>query len=147
MRAYILKGEVEDRIVILNEEKFEEKPGCETYDRYGNKVGCANNGCLVYGSEFWTDDSEEDHYTLIVYEYFDGNNWKTLVVKNDYNDEVDLELHDDSDEIVDAYLIIKNDLKWKLSNQDPRRAEVEVGEYRFIDSNYSGFFAVQVEII
>ena len=145
MRAYTLKGE---KVVILNEEKFEEKPGCETYDRYGNKVGCANNGCMVEGSEFWTDDSEEEHYSLTVYEYFDGSNWKTLVVKNDYNDDdVDLELHDDSDAIVEAYLKIKSDLEWKLSNEDPRRAEIEDGKYRFIDSNYSGFFATQVEIL
>lgn len=63
----ILKNEKDQ--IIATSAKFELMPVSETYDRYGQLIS----------------EEESGGYDVLAYNYWDGNNWKTIRLEDDYD--------------------------------------------------------------
>jgi len=59
----------QDQYYIYKRDNFSLMPSCKTFD---------NNGCMLCHNECCGDD--EDHYEVFAYNYWDGSNWKTIII-------------------------------------------------------------------
>ena len=84
---FVIRFKSTNELAIIGgepEEKFIKKNYCETYNEYGQKVGCYDAGC-------WTPESADDfkegdeisHVECLAYDYWTGHNWQTLIAKCD----------------------------------------------------------------
>lgn len=194
MKTYQLHPNTDEKedFVLLNVD-FEEINECETYDKYGQIVGCHDAGCysidncdcdfvedliIAINKEFNLDcnkdvyfddlqdildeleltdnvnikqfaknwvEEETEHTLCKSYDYYDGSNYKSLILEN-MGDQVDLiELNDDlNNKIIEEYNKIE-ECQFVFKNGI---ASVETENYIFKKSNFSWMFAIaNIEIL
>lgn len=73
---------------IAKRSAFAECNFCECFDDYGNKIGCNVAGCWTEETardlgEEW--DGQEEHTKVLANTYWDGSNWRSDVLEDDYH--------------------------------------------------------------
>ena len=87
---YIVLENEEDykaKFYVTLRRNFEKTILCDTYDRYGIKL-CHSEVC---GEEYDEDgnelpEEERTHVEVIAWNYWDGSNWKSIILDNKFED-------------------------------------------------------------
>lgn len=104
-KAYEDSGQ--ELFYIIRENKFEEKNFCETYDNYGQKLGCENAGCYSRENSYCEleEGEEENHITVKAYDYWNGHNWQSIIIEHEHDLDTDFHrvIEEKEEEILQDY--------------------------------------------
>lgn len=146
---------------IFDSENFEELKVCETYAQFGQKNNCTDAGCCsihntyFFKSELDSDNFESDeeyeeavkaefeekhgeseHNTVSGYNFWDGSNWQTLVLKNSESVNNDNEGLEELDFKLQAKILLEFEEK-KFVKSDFGIVYYESENYKFQVSLFS----------
>lgn len=126
----------EEAIFILNRSGFIEKPLCECYDQFGQQIGCEGAECYSAENSYikMTDGSEEAHTQCTAFDYFDGHNWRSVIISADTDAGVThVELDDEKQiEILKQFDLAEWPVDFKMGIKTTNQ-----GDYTFINSLFA----------
>jgi len=135
---------------IVNAVEIVNKNFCDCYDWYGNTVGCEEAGCWTQEEaeregERWNGEEEEHHVEVVCIEYWDGHNFKSIILDGDIPAPLEWELLEPDDP--EATGILHEYESCKFGEYDAGISRGQTENFEFIKSKFPGFEIAIVELL